>query len=204
VNPHLPHQPKRIALVSLLVALTLACWFIGLSLFIRSASGIPMGPLKKLDAIVVLTGGSNRVDTGFDLLEQGFGKKLFISGVYRGTDVKLLLNRWKAEPQNNLDCCVVLGFDADNTAGNAVETVNWLRKEGFHSLYLVTANYHLRRALLEFHDLAPDLDIVPFAVVPDKVNVKGWWRDSVTRNIILREYIKYLLAYTWHVIGKLV
>lgn len=202
----MPSSPraKRLASISLLVALALAGWFIGLSLFIRSASEIPpTGPLQKLDAIVVLTGGSNRVDTGFDLLAQGSGKKLFISGVYRGTDVKLLLNHWKSEAQGNFECCVVLGFEADNTAENALETVEWLRGENFNSLYLVTANYHLPRALLKFDEIAPGLDITPFPVVPDGINMKGWWRDSVTRNLILREYMKYVATYIWHKVGKL-
>ena len=142
-------------------------------------------PVQKLDAIVVLTGGSNRLDAGFNLLEQGFGKKLFISGVGRGLDVKHLLKRWKAEPQSQLDCCVVLGFEADNTVGNAVETAEWLHKEGFHSIYLVTANYHIRRALLEFGRLAPDVVITPFPVIPDRSDM----------SLIMREYTKYIAAY---------
>ena len=152
-------------------------------------------PIQKLDAIVVLTGGSNRLDAGFNLLEQGFGKKLFISGVYHGLDVKMLLKRWKAEPQSSLDCCVVLGFEADNTAGNAVETAEWLHKEGFHSIYLVTADYHIRRALLEFARLAPDVVITPFPVVPDKFDLANWWKDPVTAILLMHEYMKYTATY---------
>lgn len=182
--------------LGLLLALCIAAWLYGLSAFVQSAAvELPTAPLKKVDAIVALTGGSNRIDTGFDLLEKGFAKKLFISGVYRTTDVKQLLKRWKDEPQGNLDCCVVLGFEADNTAGNAVETVEWLRKEGFHSVYLVTANYHIKRALLEFNALAPDLDITPFSVIPDRIDLVGWWNDPVTRRLILREYMKYVAVY---------
>lgn len=184
---------------ALLATLLAAGLFLGLSFFIKTASyPAPEGDLPQLDAIVVLTGGSNRVDTGFDLLEKGIGKKLFISGVYRGTEARQLLKRWKDEPQSNLDCCVVLGFEADNTAGNATETIEWLRKEGFHSLYLVTANYHIKRALLEFNRIAPDLDIVSFPIVPDRVDMNRWWQDPTTRNLILREYMKYVAVYFFH------
>jgi uncharacterized SAM-binding protein YcdF (DUF218 family) len=187
------------ACIGLMLTLAVAGWCAGLSSFIRSASILPPAePLQKRDAIVVLTGGSNRLDAGFDLLEKGFGKKLFISGVYRGTEIKMLLKHWKDEPQSSLDCCVVLGFEADNTAGNAVETVDWLRKEHYASLYLVTANYHLKRALLEFNRIAPDLDIAPFPVTPDKIDLKLWWQSPVTRNLILREYMKYIAAYILH------
>lgn len=188
-----------LACLSLIVLLAIIGWFAGLFVFVQNLSPTPMAePLQKLDAIVTLTGGSNRLDTGFNLIERNLGKKLFISGVYHKTEVKQLLKRWKAEPQSNLDCCVVLGFEADNTAENAVETVAWLHKEGFHSFYLVTANYHMKRALLEFNRLAPDLDITPFPVVPDHFVTNGWWRDHITCTLILREYIKYIAAYIFH------
>jgi uncharacterized SAM-binding protein YcdF (DUF218 family) len=191
---HAPRS-KHFTFLSLFAVLAIALWMAGLFVFVRdTARLIPQEPQQKRDAIVVLTGGSNRVDVGFDLLEKGMGKKLFISGVYRGLEVKQLLSRWKEEPQGNLDCCVVLGFEADNTASNAVETVNWLKKEKFRSLYLVTANYHIKRALLEFRAVAPELDIAPFPVVPEKINMKLWWKDQSTRNLIAREYTKYVAA----------
>lgn len=188
-----------LASLGLILALAVAGWCAGLSSFIQSATAPPPAePLQKRDAIVVLTGGSNRLDTGFDLLEKGAGGKLFISGVYRGTEIKMLLKHWRDEPQSSLDCCVVLGFDADNTAGNAVETVAWLRKENYTSLYLVTANYHLKRALLEFSRIAPDLDITPFPVAPDHLDLNLWWQSPATRNLILREYTKYIGAWLLH------
>lgn len=161
-------------------------WLLGLMIFLRDVSSFSAPePLHRLDAVVVLTGGTNRLDTGFDMLERKLGKKLFISGVYRGVDLKQLLKRWRNEPQDNLDCCIILGFEASSTEGNAAETVEWLRKEHYHSFYLVTANYHLRRALLEFGRIAPDLAITPYPVLPDKL-------DNL---VILREYTKYLAAY---------
>jgi uncharacterized SAM-binding protein YcdF (DUF218 family) len=188
------------ACIGLLVALAVTGWCVGLSSFVQSAAALhPAEPLQKRDAIVVLTGGSNRLDAGFDLLEKGFGKKLFISGVYRGTEIKKLLKHWKDEPQSNLDCCVVLGFEADNTAGNAVETIDWLRRQNYTSLYLVTANYHLKRALLEFNRIAPNLDIAPFPVAPDHLDLNLWWQSPLTRNLVLREYMKYIAAYLLHI-----
>ena len=177
---------KSIFFIGIILVFAFAGFLAGLSAFANDVASLPMPkPVQKLDAIVVLTGGSNRLDAGFNLLEQGFGKKLFISGVGRGLDVPRLLKRWKAEPQSNLDCCVVLGFEADNTTGNAVETAEWLHKEGFHSIYLVTANYHIRRALLEFGRLAPDVVITPYPVVPDKSDML----------LMMREYTKYIAAY---------
>lgn len=178
-------QPKTKIIVSIACILALIGWLAGLFAFINDIDSMPPPrPAQKLDAIVVLTGGSNRLDAGFNLLEQGFGKKLFISGVGHGLDVKRLLKRWKDEPQSNLDCCVILGFEALDTSGNALETAEWLHQQGFHSIYLVTANYHIRRALLEFGRLAPDVVITPYPVVPDKSDMP----------LIMREYTKYIAA----------
>lgn len=189
--------------MALLATLLIACWLAGLAAFVRDASFPPVAePLQPLDAVVALTGGSNRLDTAFDLLERDAGKKLFVSGVYRGTDIAELLNNWKDEPQKKLDCCVVLGFEADDTAGNAVETVAWLRKEGFRSFYLVTSNYHMARALLEFKAIAPDLEIVTHPVMPKNVDMRNWWRTPGVRNLILREYTKYIAAYILHHIPR--
>lgn len=185
-------RAKLISLAGLTAALAFACWLAGLLAFVRDTAALVQPDLRqKKDVIVVLTGGSNRLDAGFDLMEKGLGRKLFISGVYRGLDVKKLLKRWKDAPQSLLDCCVVLGFEADNTAGNAAETVKWLHQQNYRSLYLVTANYHIKRALLEFRDAAPDLDITPYPVAPDGIYLANWWKNEASRNVILREYMKY-------------
>lgn len=198
-------KPAQFALAFLLLA---ALWLGGLYNFTRdifrdaaaatSANALPadgaLADTAKLDAIVVLTGGSNRLQTGFDLLEQERGEKLFISGVYQGVDVRALMDQWKKGANNDLDCCVVLGFDADNTIGNAQETANWMEKEGYTSLYLVTAHYHMKRALLEFDRLGLGWEVRPWPVMPDAMDMNNWWRDSRYRSLIIREYNKYLIA----------
>lgn len=153
----------------------------------------PPQSLNPVDAVVVLTGGSNRIDSGFDLLRKGAGKKLFISGVYHGIEVKELMKLLRQEDGEKLECCIALG-GAENTVENARESVEWLGKEGFHSFYLVTANYHMKRALLEFANVGPDLDVIPYPVSPDKLDMKIWWRDETFRGLIIREYSKYIFA----------
>jgi len=184
---------KTKATLAIVFIIVLSALGAGFLFFVNAIATMPapQQPMKKLDAIVVLTGGSNRIDAGFRLLEQGFGKKLFISGVYRGLDVRQLLKRWKAVPQKRLDCCVTLGFKADNTSGNAVETAIWLHRQKFHSIYLVTADYHMKRALLEFHHAVPDVAITPFPVIPDHFNVRDWWTSASVGLLVAHEYLKY-------------
>jgi uncharacterized SAM-binding protein YcdF (DUF218 family) len=146
------------------------------------------------DAIVVLTGGSQRIDVGFRLLVEGKAKKLFVSGVHQGIDVPEVLKTSPQTPQW-VECCVVLGHSADNTAGNAVETAEWLRAEHYRSIRLVTAGYHMRRSLLEFRRLLPpDITIIAHPVFPEAVRPGTWWFSRAGAGVIVTEYLKYLGA----------
>ena len=151
------------------------------------------------DAIVVLTGGSERLDTGLSLLRQRLGAKLFVSGVYRGLDVNELLRLSRQKP-DEVECCIVLGYAADNTQGNANETAAWIHNQGFHSLRLVTANYHMRRSLLEFHFAMPDVTIIPHPVFPDTVKQGQWWMWPGTAHLLASEYDKFLAAQIRHLL----
>jgi uncharacterized SAM-binding protein YcdF (DUF218 family) len=169
-----------------------AVWVGGLFAFVRDTEAMtPPAILKQADAVVVLTGGSNRIEAGFRLLNGGKGGKLFISGVQRGVEVGALLRLARQESGRKVDCCVVLG-GAENTIENARETAEWLEKEKFKSFYLVTANYHMKRALIEFKNAVPGLEIIPYPVQPDKLDMKVWWRDEA-RVLIVKEYSKYIL-----------
>lgn len=174
-------------------------WLAGLIAF---ASGIP-GDIEDstthTDAIVVLTGGSERLETGLALLRQGLGDKLFVSGVYRGIDVAELLRLARQTP-DQVECCIVLGHAADNTIGNAAETAQWMKQEGFHSLRLVTGNYHMRRSLSEFHHAMPDVAIVAHPVFPDAVKRDHWWLWPGTVHLIISEYTKFLLGQLRHTV----
>ncbi len=147
------------------------------------------------DAIVVLTGGSQRLNNGIALLREGKGRKLFISGVNHHVDLQDLLRssgedlelagEWAA-------CRVVLGYRAVDTLGNAGETAQWMRQQGFHSLRLVTAWYHMRRSLLEFERAMPEIEIVPHPVFPDQIAREHWWARRETATLLVNEYGKYL------------
>jgi len=174
------------------LALFLA-WLSGLVLFAADIPSRVEDSTTHTDAIIVLTGGSERLDTGLALLRQGLGDKLFVSGVYRGVDVAELLRLARRKP-DQVECCIVLGHDADNTLGNAAETAQWMKQEGFHSLRLVTGNYHMRRSLSEFRHAMPDAVIIAHPVFPDAVKRDRWWLWPGTAHLIISEYTKFLLG----------
>jgi uncharacterized SAM-binding protein YcdF (DUF218 family) len=88
----------------------------------------------------------------------------------------------------------VLGHEADDTFGNAQETAQWIRGQGFHSLRLVTAWYHMPRSLLEFGRAMPEIDIVAHPVFPAQVKQEHWWAWRGTAVLLISEYVKYLGA----------
>lgn len=170
-----------------------ALWIGGLLWFADDLLGRVEDHATPADAIVVLTGGSERLDTGFALLHQGLGKKLFISGVHPGVGVTDLL-RSLQKPWDVPASRIVLGHAAADTAGNAVETAVWMREEGYKSLRLVTASYHMRRSLVEFRRAMPDIQIIPNPVFPGAVKGSEWWRWPGTTQLVFSEYNKFLAA----------
>ncbi|MBL4747702.1 MAG: YdcF family protein [Magnetovibrio sp.] len=181
------------------MALVLLTGIWGAGLF-RYADAIPMSitqPNLKTDAIVVLTGGSGRLDEGFRLLEQGLGERLFISGVYKGVDMKVLRDATR-ENLSRQNCCVDIGHDAEDTIGNAIETRDWVRKQGFTSLRLVTSAYHMPRAILEFKYSLPGIKLVEHPVFPAHVKQDQWWAWPGTTGLIVGEYNKFLMAWMRH------
>lgn len=182
---------RRIVLA--LGGLVFMAWLAGLAAFSGAVPrSLPVDD-QVTDAIVVLTGGSSRLEQGLELLVQGKGKKLFVSGVHKEVALDELLQRVGIAP-GQAPCCIVLGYRADHTEGNARETASWIRKEKFRSLRLVTANYHMPRSQLEFRAAMPDIRIIPHPVFPESVKIREWWRWPGTATLILGEYNKYLVV----------
>jgi uncharacterized SAM-binding protein YcdF (DUF218 family) len=179
-------------------ALAAAClWSVGL---VRFADNIPKqvaDSVTATDAIVVLTGGSERVATGLQLLAADKAQRALISGVHPGVAVSDLL-RLVGASQQPIETRVDAGYGARDTAGNAVETADWMHARGYRSLRLVTGNYHMPRSLFEFNCALPDARVVPHPVFPQVVHNGAWWSRPGTAALIISEYNKYLLASLRH------
>lgn len=186
------------ALALLLGALWVWAW--GL---IQFAEGIPRtipDEQRKTDAIVVLTGGTLRLETGFELLSRQVADKLLVSGVDKSVPIEEVL-RVTGMTTDDLACCVTLGYMAEDTGSNASESAAWVRSNGITSVRLVTAGYHMPRSLLEFHAALPGVEIIPHPVFPEQVMIDEWWRRPGTASLVIGEYNKYLLAAAWNLVG---
>lgn len=138
-------------------------WLAGFLWFLATLpqpGGAEAGP--GVDGIVVLTGGPGRVQAGLDSLARGNGRRLLISGVNRDLASETIMNAIAGGSAPV--CCVDLGRKARDTRGNAIEAAEWARQHDFHSLLVVTADYHLPRALIEFGRIIKDVKLVAGAV----------------------------------------
>ncbi len=178
--------------------IALLAWGIGLWRFVES---LPLTPtdVPTSDAVVVLTGLGNRVAAGVELLQAKKAGMLFISGVPPQVSKEDILHKMAPEMQIKVSAQNLKQIDLDtqslNTTQNAMETAAWLQAKNYHEIILVTANYHMWRAIYEFRRQAPDLVIHPYAVQPTSLKLRGWWRFTRTRDLLIGEYNKFLL--TW-------
>jgi uncharacterized SAM-binding protein YcdF (DUF218 family) len=199
---------RRFLRIAALLALILEVWLCGLVVFVARLPDRVEDADRHTDAIVVPTGGSERLAEGVRLLIRGLAVKLLVSGVNAQTRVGDLIASLPPEVQKPslalVDCCIVLGHAADSTLGNAAETAAWMRAEGFHSLRLVTADYHMPRSLLEFRHAMPNVEIAINPVFPDQVRRDVWWRKPGTAGLLIDEYDKYLAAFVRLTIADLV
>src|SRR5215510_2517787 len=177
------------ALAALCVAAALAV-AIGFWWFVWSVPTQEVKLQGRADGIVVLTGGSSRVADAIELLSEGRGKRLLITGVHRAT-TSAEIKRLAPSYGPMIACCVDLDHSALNTVGNAVETKRWVVDRRIRSLIVVTSNYHMPRAMTELGRQLPDVTLIPFPVVPEKLRTDQWW-DSATVRVLLSEYLKYI------------
>ena len=195
-----PRRPVRNAVAVVLTVALLAAlvWGIGFVRFVdRVPRDNPAGQATA-DAVVVLTGGSRRLEEGFALLAAERAPVLFVSGVDQRVNVRELQALVPAAasslPDDLAECCLVLGYGASDTIGNARETGAWMALGNRQSIILVTSNYHMPRAHLEFEHAMPGVTIAEHPVVPADVRLDAWWRYPGTLALLANEWTKYLFA----------
>ncbi len=165
----LPAPYRRIMRYLLAYAvLATATLVAGLQHFVLTLPQATTGAIQYTDGIVVVTGGQQRLDDGLELLTAGKAERMLISGVGEGVNRAVLAR------------------------GNAAATKQWAGEHGMRSVRLVTASYHMPRALVVFAREMPDLDIYQWAVMPEDLQIQNWWFDRAMFRLLSREYVKYL------------
>ncbi|WP_166652533.1 YdcF family protein [Enterovirga rhinocerotis] len=190
-GPRKPGWFRRVLQLVVLPVLVIGGLFAGgFGVFVWSLDRSESEPAMAADAIVALTGGQGRVEDALQLLAQGWGTRLLITGVNERTSRDSILALSPAL-RGIVDCCVDLDYRARNTVDNAAEIRRWVEERGFRSLIVVTSYYHLPRTLAELNEALPGVRKIPHAVVGTRTG-EAWDATLARGRVILMEYMKFL------------
>lgn len=179
-------------LVAYMIIVVGAALFGGFLIFYQTVASMRPPVAPKADAIVVLTGGYQRIDHGVQLLADGAGKRLLISGVNpatSGNHLRLLTR----STTDLFECCVDLGHEALDTAGNAAETTRWIKAHGYQKIILVTNNYHMPRSLAEIRRADHRTTYIAYPV-ESELSFADIGRNPLLLRTLASEYVKFLLV----------
>jgi uncharacterized SAM-binding protein YcdF (DUF218 family) len=168
-------------------------FIIGFLVFARGIDRSQSEPRASADGIAVLTGGAARIDEAMKLLAQQKAKRLLITGVNRTTSLEEL-KRLSSQDDALFACCVDIDKEARNTIDNATETSQWVARNRYDSIIVVTSNYHMPRALAELGRVMPSVTLVPYSVVDNNARIERWWAYPGTTRLLISEYVKFLPA----------
>jgi uncharacterized SAM-binding protein YcdF (DUF218 family) len=175
--------------LSAMVAAVAAAWLAGFGWFLYQGSREAAMP-PHVDAIVVLTGGPDRVDVALRLLTSGAADRLLVSGAGEKTDLADLAHLSGMDPEP-LERQITLGHSARTTRGNALETASWAQAAQVKTLLVVTAWFHMPRALVELRRAMPARSLLPYPV--GQFRAEELTHGGGVRRLV-GEYHKYLAA----------
>jgi uncharacterized SAM-binding protein YcdF (DUF218 family) len=172
-------------MIKRLAALIALVYALGFVLFAFTLGKPAAATAAPTDAAVVLTGGSGRIEHAVDVLRDGRARRLLVAGADPSV-TKADLGRRLGGSGNLIKCCVDLGSESVDTRSNAEEAGRWLHTHGFHSVRLITSDWHMRRARYEFEKvLGAKFPLVTDAVSsePSFLTLFGEYNKLVLRRI---------------------
>lgn len=181
----------RIAILVLVV--TAGAIFGGFLWFADSVATMRPPEGARADAIIVLTGGYQRIDQAVGLLRDKVGKRLLISGVNPST-TRAQIRRMTQSSPDLFACCVDMGYKAIDTIGNANEAAGWIRDKGYTSIVVVTNNYHMHRSLHELRSASPNTEFIAYPVINSDLSRTNWFANPDVLRTMISEYAKFVVA----------
>ena len=191
---------RTLRYAGIFILLVTALLFGGFLWFADTVTSLKAPDGVKADAIVVLTGGYQRVDQAVGLLRDKAGQRLLISGAHPAASPGSIRRATQASP-DLFKCCVDIGYEALDTIGNANEITRWIEDHQYKSVLVVTNNYHMPRTLLELRRLDHMTDFIPYPVINADLSRKAWFTEPDVLRLMLAEYAKMAAASLRAVIG---
>lgn len=153
----------------------------------------PSDNLTKADAIVVVSGSSERITHGVELYKNGLSSKLILSGAAEdGKSSNALAMKIEAEKQGVPDEAFLLEEKATNTYENAKFTQELINKKGYKNIILVTSPFHQRRVSETFQTVFKNSG-VKFQNSPAEESAwkaGSWWTKEPEASLTRSEIIK--------------
>ena len=179
---------------------TFILFFIKLNNFKENILSFTKYNKKESPNIVILTGGTNRIKDGLKIIKDfRKSKKSNYKILVSGTGIGFTKNSLKNQLGSNFDpkliqCCIDLDKVSKNTITNASETFKWTQKNNIKEFILITSNYHMPRAYLEFKNIMPNLKIHKYGITPKNHDIENWLNSYQTFGLVFTEYCKYIVA----------
>ncbi|MDQ1183624.1 MULTISPECIES: YdcF family protein [Agrobacterium] len=185
---------RRFIRVAILIfVVTAGAVFGGFLWFADSVATMRPPEGARADAIIVLTGGYQRIDQAVGLLRDKVGKRLLISGVNPSTTRAQIRKMTQSSP-DLFACCVDMGYKAIDTIGNANEAAGWIRDKGYTSIVVVTNNYHMHRSLHELRSASPNTEFIAYPVINSDLSRTNWFANPDVLRTMMYEYAKFVVA----------
>lgn len=152
---------------------------------------------KAADAILVLSGGENRIAEGFRAWKEGEGKELFILGAGQEATFTSILPAGTEISPAELSRIHIEGWSG-NTLENAFSAKSAVVSRGYRDVIIVTSDYHVPRAYLAMRKILPPDVSISVSPVVSNWGRKGAWR-RLPRLFLVEgwKYWGYLLFLRW-------
>ncbi|WP_223591796.1 YdcF family protein [Neobacillus bataviensis] len=150
---------------------------------------------KKVDVIVVLSGGEGRLEKGIELYNSGYARTIIVSN---GLADNLWENAITLLPRKS----VLLEDKAESTYESAVYLKEIMESNNYHSAIVVSSDYHMRRVKYNFSRVYRGSHIKLVFISSDtSYDPKAWWMSKHNFGVTMSEYIK-IIGNTFGVYGN--
>ncbi len=174
----------------------LAVWGFSIPLFTTAGNYlVKADPPRKADAAVVLGGDEfgARIVKAAQLVQAGYAPYVLVGGpttlLGHESDMTIEYAARQGFPPA-LFRAVSFPTEVDSTRSEAVYVGNYLKKNGVHSILLVTSNFHTRRAGVLWREVNPWLDIAVEAAPDRYFTPDSWWKSRPGKKTFLYEWLK--------------
>jgi uncharacterized SAM-binding protein YcdF (DUF218 family) len=155
-----------------LVGLAVLLYGLGFAVFMALLPA-PRAGVPAVAGLVVFTGGSGRVATALEALEEGYDGPVLISGVYPGARIVDVAPELAPELATQLE----LDPLAASTRDNVRNTAAWAARHQLDEIGVITSTYHALRVRLLFAWLAPQVNVVLIPVQPPAAGLRAMFRE---------------------------